>query len=85
MNKVTSKALRKYENLIVMGNSNIDNKISNSYKDELESFSDLFNLTNLVHQETCIMKNSKSITDVILTNKPLQMIEVTRHSINQTY
>ena len=49
MNKVTSKALRKYENLIVMGNSNIDNKISNSYKDELESFSDLFNLTNLVH------------------------------------
>ena len=49
MNKVISKTLCKYENLIVMGNSNIDIKISNSDKDELDSFSDLSNLTNLVH------------------------------------
>ena len=49
---------------------NIDIKSSNSDKDKLENFCDLFNLTNLVHSETCFMKNSKSIIDLILTNKP---------------
>ena len=70
MNKVISKALCKYENLIVMGDFSIDIKSSNSDKDKLEKFCDLFNLTNLVHAETCFMKNSKSIIDLILTNKP---------------
>ena len=50
---------------------NIDIKSSNSEKDKLEHFCDLFNLTNLVRSETCFMKNSKSIIDLILTNKPL--------------
>ena len=71
MNEAISKALSKYENLIVMGDFNIDIKSSNSDKDKLESFCDLFNLTNLVHSEACFMKNSKSIIDLILTNKPL--------------
>ena len=71
MNEVISKALCKYENLIVMGDFNIDIKSSNSDKDKLENFCDLFNLTNQVHSETCFMKNSKSIIDLILTNKPL--------------
>ena len=71
MNEVVSKALCKYENLIVMGDFNIDIKSSNSDKDKLENFCDLFNLTNLVHSETCFMKNTKSIIDLILTNKPL--------------
>ena len=53
-----------------MGDFNIDIKSSNSDKDKLETFCDLFNLTNLVHSETCFMKNSKSIIDLILTNKP---------------
>ena len=46
--EVISKALCKYENLITMGDFNIDN----SDKDKLENFCDLFNLTNLVHSET---------------------------------
>ena len=54
-----------------MGDFNIDIKGSNSDKDKLENFCDLFNLTNLVPSETCFMKNSKSIIDLILTNKPL--------------
>ena len=37
----------------------------------LENFCDLFDLTNLFHSEICFMKNSKSIIDLILTNKPL--------------
>ena len=71
MNEIIYKALCKYENLIVMGDFHIDIKTSNSDKDKLENFSDLFNLTNLVHSETCFMKNSTFIIDLILTNKPL--------------
>ena len=71
MNEAISKALCKYENLIVMGDFNIDIKSSNSDKDKLEYFCDLFNLTNLVHSDTCFMKNNESTIDLILTNKPL--------------
>ena len=71
MNEVISKALCKYEKLTVMGDFNIDIESSNSDKDKLENFCDLFNLTNLVHSETCFMKNSKSIIGLILTNKLL--------------
>ena len=59
MNKVIGIALCKYGNLIVMGDFRIDIKSSNSNKDKLENFCDLFNLTNLV--------------DLILTNKPLHL------------
>ena len=52
MNEVISKALCKYENLIVMGDFYVDIKSSNSDQDKLENFCDLFNLTNLVHSET---------------------------------
>ena len=71
MNEVISKALCKYENLIVMGNFNIDIESSNSGKDKLENFCDLFNLRNLVYSKTCFMKNSKSIINLTLTNKAL--------------
>ena len=30
----------------------------------------LFNLTNLIHSETCLMKNHKSTIDLFLTNLP---------------
>ena len=71
MNEVISKALCKHENLIVMGVFNRDIRSSNSDKNKLESFCDFFNLTNIVDSETCFMKNSKSIIDLILTYKPL--------------
>ena len=71
MDEVISKALCKYKNLILMGDFNIDIKSSNSEKDKLNNFCDLFNLTNLVQSETCFIKSSKSITGLILTNKPL--------------
>ena len=71
MNEVISKALCKYENLIVMIDFNIDIKSSNSDKNKLENFCNLFNLTNFVHSETCFMKSSKSIIDFISTNEPL--------------
>ena len=54
MNEVIYKALCKYENLIAMGDFNIDNKSSNSDKDKLEIFCDLFNLKNLVHSKSSL-------------------------------
>ena len=56
--KIKKKALCKHENLIAMGDFNIDIKSSNSDKDKLDNFCDLFKLANLVHSETCFMKNS---------------------------
>ena len=71
MNEVISKALCKYENLMVMLDFNIYSKSSNCDKNKLESFHDLYNLANLVHSETCFTKDSEPITDLILADKPL--------------
>ena len=73
MNEVISKSLCKHENLIVMGDLNIDTKSSNSDMDKLEHFCNLFNLTNLVHSEAYFVKKGKSVIDLILTNKPLHL------------
>ena len=71
-NEIIDKALCKCKNLIVMGDFNIDIKSSNSDKDKL-NFCDLFNLTNLVHLKNCLMKNSKFVIALILTNKLLRL------------
>ena len=42
MNELFSEALCKYENLIVMGDLNIDTRSSKSDKYKLENFWDLF-------------------------------------------
>ena len=56
-----------------MGDFNKDVKSSNSDKDKLENFCNLFNFKNLVHTETCFLKNIKTLIDLILTNKPLYL------------
>ena len=56
-----------------MGDFNKDIKSSNSDKDKLENFCNLSNLKNLVHTETCFLKNIKTVTDLILTNKFLHL------------
>ena len=55
-----------------MGDFNIDMKnegLSYLGYGKLDTFCDLFNFTNLIHSETCLMKNRKSTTDLFLTNK----------------
>ena len=71
INEIISKALCKYENLIVMVDFKIDIKISNSGKDKVENFCDLLNLKNLFLSEICFMKNSTFVFDLILANKRL--------------
>ena len=68
-----SKAVNKFDNLIVMGDFNIDiTKENFSGFDKLEELCDTFNLTNLIKSETCYTNNHKSTIDLFFTNKPLR-------------
>ena len=60
-----------YENLIIIGDFNIDIGVSNSDYDKLEHVCSLFNLQSLIKKETCMTKAPKSNIDLILTNKRL--------------
>ena len=64
-----SKAAMKYENIIKMGNFNVDITNKGLGYGKLDTFGDLFNLTNLIHSETCLVKNHKSTIDLFLTNE----------------
>ena len=66
-----SKAILKYENILIIGDFNIDMKSKSLDYDKLDEFCDLFNLTDLIKPETCLTKNHKSLIDIFLTNKPL--------------
>ena len=37
---------------------------------KLDTFCDLSHLTDLIHSETCLMKNHKPTINLVLTNKP---------------
>ena len=66
-----SKASLTYENLIIMGDFDIDINTAGMDVDKLDEFCNLFDLTNLIKTETCCTKNHKSTIDLFLTNRPL--------------
>ena len=66
-----SKASTKYENFMIMGDFNIDINISGIGKEKLDEFKNLFDLTNLIKEYTCITKDHRSTIDLMLTNRPL--------------
>ena len=65
LTKVLSKAVLKYENIILMGDFNIDFKNKGAGFDKLSEMSDTFNLTNLTKSETCYTKNHKPLIDCL--------------------
>ena len=69
--QILNKAINKYDNIIIMGDINIDhgNKKSIGYK-ELVNFMDIFSLKNLINDKTCFFRGHESSIDVILTNQP---------------
>ena len=71
LSKILNKAMRKYENIIIMGDVNIDLHDGKSigYK-ELVNFLDTFGLQNLIKDKTCFFNEHESSIDVILTNRP---------------
>ena len=61
----------KYDNVMIMGDINIDtHDIQHPRYTKLSSFCDVFGLSNLVNDETCFTKNHSTSIDVMLTNKP---------------
>ena len=66
-----SKAILKYQNIIIMGHFNIDQQIKVFVFNKLDEFYNLFNLANLIKTETCFTKSRKSLIDLFLTNKSL--------------
>ena len=65
-----SKESEFYENFIILRDFSIDAKVAGRELDKFEEFWDLFNLTNLIRNETCFTRDHKSTIDLILTNKP---------------
>ena len=71
LTRSVSKSLNTYDNIIVMGDFNIDiNKNEAIGHDKLDVFCNTLNLTNLVKSDTCFTNNHKSTIDLFLTNKP---------------
>ena len=61
----------KYDNIVVMGDINIDGEKGAALgRNLLSNLVDTFALFNLIKDKTCITWNSQSSIDVILTNKP---------------
>ena len=88
LTKSVCKALNKYDNIIVMGDFNIDiNKDDAILHDKLDVFCDTLNLTNLVKSHTCYTNNHKSTIDLFLTNKPrsFQLTSVTETGLSDCH
>ena len=71
LNKSLSNITRKYENVLVVGDLNID--ILDKKKDSKNYLSDLcdtFSLSNLIPEVTCVRSSLGSSIDVMLTNRP---------------
>ena len=70
------QALDRYDNVIVMGDINIDTQDSqHPGYNKLASFCDVYGLSNLVTTKTCFTKSHSSSIDVILTNKPRSFLK----------
>ena len=69
-----------FDNVIVAGDLNYDFKIPQKYQ-PLQSVCDIFDFTNLITKPTCFTKNAPpSIVDVILTNRPSFLFNITNIS-----
>ena len=67
LTKSVCMVLITYDNIIMMGDFNID---VNNDEGIDHVYCDTLNLTNLVKSDTCYSNNHKSTTDLFLTNKP---------------
>ena len=71
LNQILNRAVSKYDNIIIMGDFNIDiddQKITGF--GEPKTLMVMFDLTNLIKTKTCITWGHESLLDIILTNKP---------------
>ena len=67
---MTDKAFDKYENIIILGDINIDIRRDKGEKYELfNHFCESFSFKNLIKADTCLTKTSSSSVDILLTNQ----------------
>ena len=71
LNKCVDMATRTYENIVVMGDINIDTDDDKAIgQNKLSEFCDVFGLENLIQGSTCVtVRHEPTSIDVILTNK----------------
>ena len=70
LNKCVDMATRKYENIVIMGDINIDTDNDKAAGlNKMSEFCDIFDLDNLIRGNTCVTVGHASSIDVILTNK----------------
>ena len=61
---------RKYENIVIMGDINIDTDNDKAAGlNKMSEFCDIFDLDNLIRGNTCVTVGHASSIDAILTNK----------------
>ena len=78
INLTLSKAMDKYENVLFIGDLNIDLNIPLSDKNNLlKDLCDVFDFTNMVKDKTCFMSTQGSSIDAMLTNKPKSFYKTT--------
>ena len=78
INITLSKAINKYENILFIGDLNIDlNILNHDKKHFLKDLCDVFDLTNMIKDKTCFMSTEGSSIDVMLTNKPRSFYKTT--------
>ena len=66
-----SKALNKYDNLLLAGDLYINTlRPTSDSSNHLSDLNDTFSLTNLVTDSTCFKSNKCTLIDLMLTNKP---------------
>ena len=71
LEKLLNTALSKYDNIVVMGDININLKNNDSYGFNLfNTLCETYHLKNLIKSNTCFKQTSSSSIDVILTSKP---------------
>ena len=70
LNKCVDMATRKYENIVIMGDINIDTDNDKAAGlNKMSEFCNIFDLDNLIRGNTCVTIGHASSIDVILTNK----------------
>ena len=76
VNIALSKATNKYDNILFIGDLNIDlNEPSSDKENHLGNLYDIFSLSNLIRDKTCFMSHQGTSIDVILTNKPRSFLK----------
>ena len=66
-----NKALNKYDNLLLVGDVNINTtRPTSDLSEHLSDLNDTSSLTNLVTDSTCFKSNKGTLINLMLTNKP---------------